>query len=86
MSTTAPRPLALTDAQYSAIYQAVQPLAPADRSRFLGELAALLRAEPVIGDGSVAKAVRFLMPRFFRPPTGTAGPSPHRNNTGPAIE
>jgi hypothetical protein len=84
MSTTAP--LALSDEQLTAVYAACQPLSPQDRDPFLRALAALLREEREIGDGVVARAIRALQREFFRPPTGTAGPQPHRRHVGPAIE
>ena len=81
-----PKPLGLSDSQYSAVVNAVAPLAPADRSRFLGELAALLRNEPVIGDGVVSRAIRFAIKPYFRPPSGTAGPQAKWQNVGPPLE
>jgi hypothetical protein len=79
------KPLGLTDSQYSAVVNACAPLAPADRSAFLGELAALLRNEPTIGDGTIDRAVRLCLRRYFRPPTSTSGPQSHRH-VGPPIE
>jgi hypothetical protein len=85
--STLPRPLALTDAQYFAICQAVEPLAPADRSRFLGELAGLLRSEREIRDGTINAAVRFLLRKYFRPPDVPRQTAVHHTkNLGPAIE
>jgi hypothetical protein len=70
----------------SSVLTAAEPLAKADRSRFLGELAAQLRNEPgELGDGQVARAIRNAVKPFFRPPAVTHEPSPHRN-VGPALE
>jgi hypothetical protein len=82
-----PRPLALSDAQYSAVVEACEPLLPVDRGRFLQELAAVLgaAAQP-LGDGEVTRAIRSLQGRYFRPPTATSGPQPARRVVGPAIE
>jgi hypothetical protein len=80
------RPLSLSDSQFAAICEAVEPLAPADRSAFLGELAALLRNEPVVGDGTINQAVRVLLRRYFRPPTVKTEPNHTRRNVGPALE
>jgi hypothetical protein len=80
------KPLGLTDSQYSALVDACQPLAPADRGRFLEALAAALRNEPVIGDGVVSRAIRFAIKPYFRPPSGTAGPQAKWQNVGPPLE
>jgi hypothetical protein len=66
------QPLGLSDSQYDAVVSACAPLAPADRGRFLVELAALLRNEPVIGDGTVDRAIRALQRQYFRPPAVAA--------------
>jgi hypothetical protein len=81
-----PKPLGLSDSQYSAVCAAVQPLAPADRGRFLVELAALLRAEPEIGDGVLARAIRHVIKPYFRPPVSTSGPASTRRHVGEPIE
>ena len=66
--TTTPRQLALTSEQYLTICQAAEPLAEADRGRFLAELAAELRNAAELGDGTINAAVRLLQRRYFRPP------------------
>jgi hypothetical protein len=78
-------PLALSDEQMSAVLAAAEPLAPSDRSQFLQALADALRNEPMIGDGVLARTIRHVIRPFFRPPTGTAGPQPHRRNVGEPI-
>jgi hypothetical protein len=60
-------PLALTDEQLSAIMAAAEPLAPADRSAFLEDVAAALAALPVVGDGAVNRVVREAQSKYFRP-------------------
>ena len=80
------KPLGLTDSQYDAVVNACAPLAPADRSRFLVELAALPRNEREVGDGTINQAVRVLLPRFFRPLETTPRETVHhRKNIGPPI-
>ena len=46
MSTTLPRPIAVSDHQFSQIMAAAAVLAPSDRDRFLRALADALRNEP----------------------------------------
>jgi hypothetical protein len=59
--------LRLTDAQLSAIMAAAQPLARADRAGFFEDVATALEALPIVGDGVVARVVREVQPRYFRP-------------------
>jgi hypothetical protein len=66
------RPLALTDAQYTAVVQACAPMQPVDRDAFLNALAALLSNETTIGDGTVARAIRALQREFWQPPLSSA--------------
>ena len=54
------KPLGLSDSQYDAVVRACEPLAPADRSRFLVELAERARARrrrPRAGDSARDQAV-----------------------------
>ena len=83
--STAPRLVSLTDQQLSVVMSAASTLAPSDRGEFLEALAAALRVEPEIGDGVLARRIKLVIKPFFRPPSSTMGPQPHRN-TGPAIE
>ena len=48
-------PIALTDAQLAAVMRAAEPLAPADRGRFLEAVASALR-DREIGDGTIGRA------------------------------
>lgn len=66
---TCSRPLALTDHQFSAVYQACEPLAPTDRDAFLPALAHRLSGEVEFGDGVVGRAIKELQRTFWRPPT-----------------
>jgi hypothetical protein len=62
-----PRPIALTDEQLSAVMAVAEPLAPADRSAFLEDVAVALAALPTIGDGVVNRVVREVQSKYFRP-------------------
>ena len=88
MSSTAPRPLALSDSQFAAVYTACQPLLPIDRDAFLVALAAVLRGEPQpLGDGVVGRAIRSLQREFFRPPVVRHDtPARHNRVVGPELE
>jgi hypothetical protein len=59
--------IALSDEQLAAVMAAAQPLALADRSAFLEDVAAALAALPTIGDGVVNRVVREVQPKYFRP-------------------
>jgi hypothetical protein len=86
--SSAPTPLALSDAAMSAVLNATAVLPPPDRNAFLVALANLLRSEAQpLGDGVVHRAIRSLQREFFRPPTGmTKEPQPHRHAVGEPIE
>jgi hypothetical protein len=58
-------PIALTDAQLTAVFEAARPLAVRDRDAFLLELAAALAGVPDPGDGDVARAIRAVQRRHF---------------------
>jgi hypothetical protein len=60
-------PIKLTDRQLDAIMRTAEPLAPADRSPFLEEVAALLQGQ-TIGDGLVHRAVHRAWQKFWDPP------------------
>jgi hypothetical protein len=66
-----PAPIALTDAQLDAVFNAARPLAVADRDAFLQAVAEALQGHREIGDGDVARAVREVQRRFFDPPLET---------------
>jgi hypothetical protein len=61
-------PFSLSNAQLDAIYDAARPLQPIDRSRFLEDVAAELAGCPDVGDGQLARIVRQVQKRYFRPP------------------
>jgi hypothetical protein len=57
----------LSDSQLEQILRAAVPLAPADRSAFLADVAAALHGQ-TLGDGAVFRIVREIQERYFRPP------------------
>ena len=59
-----PAPVRLTDEQMSTIMTAAQPLAPADRGRFLEAVAAGLRGRE-IGDRLIHRTIAEVQHRFF---------------------
>jgi hypothetical protein len=74
------RLLSLSDDQLAAVMSAAQPLLPADRSAFLVAVANYLANEPVIGDGTVARAIRSLQREFFKPPVISGNEAPRHNS------
>jgi hypothetical protein len=60
-------PIALTDRQLDAIMAVAEPLAPADRSPFLEEVARLLQGRE-IGDGAVHRACGKAWQKFWKAP------------------
>jgi hypothetical protein len=66
-------PIALTDAQLTAVFEAARPLAVRDRDAFLFDLAAALQGIADPGDGDVARAIRAVQRRHFDPPELTDG-------------
>ena len=64
--------LALTDDQLATVMNAAEPLLPADRSRFLEDVATALATIPELGDGSIARTCREIQRRYFTPPADTA--------------
>jgi hypothetical protein len=61
-----PPPLAFTDS-VTAIMDAAQPLARADRAAFLEAVVAALEGKP-LGDGAVFRAIREVQCRYLNPP------------------
>jgi hypothetical protein len=61
-------PIALTDAQLTAVFEAARPLAVRDRDAFLQAVAEVLQARREIGDGDVHRAVRVAQRLFWDPP------------------
>ena len=72
------RPIALTDAQLTAIFAAARPLAVRDRDPFLQAVAAQLNGRRDVGDSDVNRAIRAVQRQFFDPPELNAHTVPHR--------
>ena len=82
----APKPLALTDGQMSAVMNAAAPLLPRDRDAFLRAPAAVLHdASQPLGDGQVARAIWHVIRPYWRPPE-TTRETRHRPVVGPPLE
>jgi hypothetical protein len=62
-----PAMISLSDDQLTVIFNAAQPLAAEDRSRFLETVARKLEGRE-LGDGIVARCARETQREFFRPP------------------
>jgi hypothetical protein len=63
-----PSLLALSDRQIETIMSAAHTLSPVKRGQFLDAVAGRLAGEREPGDGTVARAVRELVPLYFEPP------------------
>jgi hypothetical protein len=61
-------PLALSDAQMSAVFAASYPLPPNRRSDFLADVARELAALPMVGDGVLHRVVMVVQRKYFDPP------------------
>ena len=61
-------PLALTDAQMSAIWAASHPIAPDRRVDFLTDVVRELAALPMVGDGVLHRIVTAVQRKYFDPP------------------
>jgi hypothetical protein len=61
-------PIALTDAQLTAVFEAARPLAVRDRDAFLLDLATALQGQENLGDGTVFRLIREVQRRHFDPP------------------
>jgi hypothetical protein len=70
-------PIALTDAQLSAVFDAARPLPLASRDAFLLDVAAALGSLVNPGDGDVARAIRAVQRRHWDPPITDARVEPH---------
>jgi hypothetical protein len=62
-----PAALSFTDEQLSAILRAATPIPPADRTRFLEQVATKLEGQ-TLGDGVVFRAIRETQGRYLNPP------------------
>jgi hypothetical protein len=71
-------PIALSDAQLSAVMTAAEPLAPSDRAAFLEHVATLLR-DIEVGDGAVHRAIATAQRAHFHP---EADPPRHQGRWG----
>jgi hypothetical protein len=61
--------MVLTEEMRDAIAAAARPLQPAERRQFLADLLEeLLHSRAEIGDGSLARLLRDLQRRYFKPP------------------
>ena len=60
-------PIAFSDEQLDAIMRAAQPLAPADRERFVEAVTTALQGRE-LSDGAVYLAIRKAQRQFFVPP------------------
>jgi hypothetical protein len=66
-----PAPLALTDAQITAVMALARPLSPDQRTAFVELLAAKLNGHREIGDGTLYQLCRDLQRELFSPPLET---------------
>jgi hypothetical protein len=71
------RPIRLTDAQLTAVFEAARPLAVQDRDPFLQDVAAALQGIVDPGD-DVARAIPTVQRRHFDPPELDERAAPHR--------
>ena len=62
------QPIALSDAQLSAIFAAAKPLQRQAREPFLREVAQLLAQQPELGDGSLHRLLVVVQKRHFDVP------------------
>jgi hypothetical protein len=60
-------PILLSAPQFLAIANAAACLCPSDRDPFIFAVAAELEGQSLIGDGTVARAIRAVQPRFAHP-------------------
>jgi hypothetical protein len=72
--------IALSDESMTTLIRLAEPLPPEDRSRFLVDVAAQLRQQPVLGDGIVTRVAADVQRRYLRPPdlSRAAGSSKYR--------
>jgi hypothetical protein len=74
-------PIALTDAQLTAIFAAARPLAVQDRDPFLQDVAGLLAGIADPGDGDIHRAIRAVQKKHFDAPLSTdERTQPHSRN------
>ena len=68
MLTRTPALLALSDAQLKMVMDAAAPLYPNDRSKFLEDVADLLRGRASLGDGEIHRVIRDAQRRHWHAP------------------
>jgi hypothetical protein len=61
-------PIALTDAELTAIMVAAQPISVDRRDAFLQKVASTLRESAEVGPGTVHRAIALAQREFFDPP------------------
>ena len=81
-------PLALTDAELQAVFDACRPLQPRDRDAFLKDLAEEVTRMPVIGPGALHRVIATVQRRHFDPPdlNGNKGAPRHPRKAATTIE
>lgn len=57
----------ITDLQFLAIANAAAALCPSDRDAFVAAIHAELRGQPIVGDGSLFRAIRAAQVAFEHP-------------------
>jgi hypothetical protein len=75
-----PRPLALSDAQMTALLHAAQPLDRDLREPFLRAVARALQGREPLGDGEVFRVIREVQREFWHPPVETHWPGKYASN------
>jgi hypothetical protein len=70
-------PIALTDAQLTAVFDAATPLSLASRDAFLLDLAAALQGQENLGDGTLFRLLRELQGKHLDAPQFYARSEPH---------
>jgi hypothetical protein len=63
-----PQPIRLSDDELTAVMNAARPLAPRDRDRFLKAVAQAIAELPVVGPGSVHRAIHATFRLYFDAP------------------
>jgi hypothetical protein len=71
-------PIALSDEQLSAVFDAARPLPRASREAFLLDLATALQGQENLGDGTVFRLIREVQRWHFDPPQFDERSEPHR--------
>jgi hypothetical protein len=62
------QPIALSDDELQAVMDAARPLQPRDRDRFLRAVAHAIAELPVVGPGSVHRAIATVWRGYFNAP------------------